>query len=273
MRILILGIICFACCSFAQTQGLLSSMKIATFAIDSYENGWQGDWPRGIAAANALYDKMKSSIESKYSIPVSRLKEENSSARKATFLSSTTDNYNFVYYHGHGNVNRITFWGNNERVYNTQKSFGSDQTYWVFINSCLVFRNGQSDQDPWFNGVHSILGFSSESWTFRNSYSCGFLWLRTCYEKSEEMEDDFAKRWINNGEGIWEAYRIAVLHQIYEDGGYGVEPKIVYRYGYVNGVFFDPWEETFANAYRGPVFRNNYSGIGSRWQTMGTPSF
>ena len=71
------------------------------------------------------------------------------------------------------------------------------------------------------------------------------------------------------------AYFNAVNKWIYKDGGFGVEPKIVYRYGYVDGKFFDPWEETFENSIQKPVFRNgeNYDGIGSRWVTLGTPKY
>lgn len=261
------------CPIFAQIQGTPSTMKIATFAIDSYENTWLKDWPRGIAAANSFYDNMQWQILSKYpSTSISRLKKENNTAKKSTFLSNETENYNFIYYHGHGNNNKI-FWGENEYVTNMTKSFGSGNTYWVMLVSCLVFQNGHSNQDPWFNGVHSILGFSSLAWTFRYSNQCGFLWLNTCVEKSEEMEKEFAVRWIKNGEKIWDAYKMAVYHQIYEDGGIGVEPKIVYRYGYINGTFFDPWEEKYAEAYLGPIFKTNYTGIGSRWSTMGSPTY
>ncbi|MBN2727898.1 MAG: hypothetical protein JXR53_01630 [Bacteroidales bacterium] len=164
-------------------------------------------------------------------------------------------------------------YNNGDRVYNTDKSFGSGSTRWVMMNSCKVFQNGLTDQQPWFDGVHSILGFSSLSWWFKKSWRCGFLWLSTCYDYSEDAASEFATRWIKNGETIWSAYKTSIKTQIYEDGGYGVEPKIVYRYGYINGQFFDPWEEKFATSYLGPVFRTNYSGIGSRWITYGTPSY
>ena len=62
---------------------------------------------------------------------------------------------------------------------------------------------------------------------------------------------------------------------IYKNGGYGVEPKIVYRYGNVDGKFFDPWKETFENSIQKPVFKKKgeYIGIGSRWVKFGTPEY
>ena len=62
---------------------------------------------------------------------------------------------------------------------------------------------------------------------------------------------------------------------LFADEPFGVEPKIVYRYGYVNGKFFDPWEETFENSIQKPVFRKKgeYTGVGSRWYTFGTPEY
>ena len=61
------------------------------------------------------------------------------------------------------------------------------------------------------------------------------------------------------------AFFNAVYKNIHKEGGYNVEPKIVYRYGYVDGKFFDPWEETFENSIQKPVFRKQgeYTGIDS----------
>lgn len=72
----------------------------------------------------------------------------------------------------------------------------------------------------------------------------------------------------------YKCIRLKNVKNIHTQGGYDIEPKIVYRYGYINGNFFDPWEEKFLNAYQGPVFYNNdYDGIGSRWITLGTPTY
>ena len=170
-------------------------------------------------------------------------------------------------------------WPKNELIRNTEKKFG-EKTYWVMMSSCLVFKNNESNQDPWFNGVHSILGYSSLSWSYKkykHKYRCGFLNLGTCsYSRaSYYVERDFATNWIKEKQGIWEAYKNAVKKWIYKEQGLGVEPKIVYRYGYVDGKFFDPWKETFENSIQKPVFKNggDYDGIGSRWITYGTPCY
>lgn len=271
----LLSIIAFtAAMAFAQSQGTPSTFKVATFAIKDYQNAWQSQLPRALGSANALSNSFSSNLASKYSsIPYTRLARENTTVTEANFLSSSTEGYHFVYYYGHGNNNRITMYNDQTRVYNNEKKFGSGSTRWVMLNSCLVFQNGSSDQDPWFDGVHSILGYSSEMWWYDHSYSCGFMWLSTCHDYSDDSDSEFATRWIKNGETIWDAHKNAIKAQIYEGGGYGVQPKIVYRYGYINGVFFDPWTEKFASSYLGPVFRTNYSGVGSRWITYGTPTY
>ena len=52
------------------------------------------------------------------------------------------------------------------------------------------------------------------------------------------VERDFATNWIKEKKGIWESYKNAVYKWIAKEQGKGVEPKIVYRYGYVDGIFF-----------------------------------
>jgi len=128
--------------------------------------------------------------------------------------------------------------------------------------------------------VHSILGYSSKSWNYgkyKHYYGCGFLNIGQCsYSRaSSYVERDFATNWIGNKLGIWESYKNAVFKWIYKEEGLGVQPKIVYRYGYVDGKFFDPWEEKFENSIQKPVFKNagEYDGIASKWNTMGTPEY
>ncbi len=258
-----------------------SKFSIVTFAISQYEDDWQNQLPVAKDAANALVNSFKDNLQKKYSSKVtfSNKQYENNQVTRSRFKSSETDNYNFVFYTGHGNVNRITMFPVNERIRNTDKSF-KGKTYWVMLNSCLVFKNGEANQEPWFNGVHSILGYSSLSWgykKYKHYYRCGFLNIGQCsYSRaSYYVERDFATNWIREKQGIWESYKNAVFKWIYKEGGIGVEPKIVYRYGYVDGKFFDPWEETFENSIQKPVFKNagTYIGIGSRWSTMGTPCY
>ena len=279
----------FLCsCVFAQRQGLPTVFSVGGFAVQKYESNWQTEFYGGEDGVNALVSSMERHIKDKYpSVGFSPTKYINYWAKRNTFLDESTNNFNFLYYHGHGNANFITMWGKNEYVYNTQKKF---KNYWVMIVSCNVFRNGlrsdgktpYSDQDPWFNGVHSILGFASQVWGGAVSRSCGFLNLSTCKQYSSDMEEEFAERWIKNKETIWSSFKNAVYNQLYDFGSKyernkpylkGVAPKIVYRYGKINGKSFDPSEEKFESAYQGPIFQNNYEGIASRWIVYGTPAY
>lgn len=256
-----------------------SKFSIVTFAISNYENNWQKELPLSKKTANTLVNSFKNNFKDKYpNVMFSSRQYENEQVTKLRFTGTETDDYNFVFYSGHGNVNRITMWPQGERVWQkngiSEKAFGG-KTYWTMLNSCLVFKNGELNQEPWFNGVHSILGYSSTSKWYKESHRCGFLYLKTCHNYSYYAERDFVTNWIKEKQGIWEAYKNAVYKWIYKKGGYGVEPKIVYRYGNVDGKFFDPWKETFENSIQKPVFKKKgeYIGIGSRWVKFGTPEY
>jgi hypothetical protein len=285
MLFLILFVCSFVC---AQRQGLPSLFSVGGFAVQKYEANWANEFPGGEDGLNVLVSSMERHIKDKYpSVDLSSTKYFNSAATRKNFLDAKTNNLNFLYYHGHGNANFITMWDKYQYVYNTQKKF---KNYWVMLVACNVFRNGlrpdgktpYSNQDPWFDGVHSILGFASIVWGGTLSRSCGFLNLSTCRQHSWDMEEEFAERWIKNKETIWSAFKYAVYNQLYDFGDKyernkpylkGIIPKIVYRYGKINGVSFEPYEEKFENAYQGPIFQNNYDGIASRWVTYGTPAY
>ena len=276
--IYLISILFFVFCPYAASAP--SNFSILTFAISSYQDKWQDNSSQSRETANALVSSLKSNLLEKYpQITFSSTGYYDELVTKQNFLNSSTNNFNFVFYKGHGGPNYITMWPKYESVYNTSKKFGG-KTYWVLLRSCLVFKNGETNQDPWFNGVHSILGYSSLSWNYekyKHYYRCGFLNIGQCsYSRaSYYVERDFATNWIKQKQGIWAAYSNAVYKWIAKEQGLGVEPKIVYRYGYVDGKFFDPWEETFENSIQKPVFKNagEYSGIGSRWNTMGTPCY
>lgn len=250
-------------------QGRLLNFSFATYAIDHFQNGWPGDLRTSIYIADGLrvavfagVNMMNSSIGGTQT-NLSLHAYEDSDVTANSFVNSAAKNYNFIFYQGHGLPNKITLWNQNGWLRNTDAGNGVRNTYWVWLSACTVFRNGFSDQDPWFNGVfkgaHSILGLSSLG--FGNSY------VRTAYQ-------NFALRWIAGNQKIWEAYYISIMETLHNEGGYDIEPKIVYRYGYIDGRFFDPWEERFTQAYKGPVFYNNdYEGIGSRWVTLGAPIY
>lgn len=258
--------------SFAITQGRLLNFSFATYAINNYQLNWAQQMYWAIPTADSLRVAMTASIAA-MNIPyilsgatpttITTYSFEDNEVTESNFLSSSAANYNFVYYFGHGNVNRITMWTSNTFIYNNHAGIGVRNTYWAWLSSCLVFRNDYSNQDPWFDGIfkgtHSILGESSLG--FGNYYVA-------------QAAVNFALRWIYNGDKIWDAYYNSILVYMHQQGGYDIEPKIVYRYGYINGNFFEPWEEKFKQAYKGPIFHNNdYTGIGSRWITLGNPLY
>lgn len=279
-KVVFLLILFVFCEANAVDANVPSQFSIVTFAIGKYEDDWQKEMPVAKETAKALVNSFKSNINKKYpNVAFLSKQYENENVTRTRFKGGETDNYNFVFYNGHGSIDKITMWPKNERIRNTDKSF-KGKTFLVLFNSCLVFKNGEANQDAWFNGVHSILGYSSFSWgykKYKHYYRCGFLNIGQCsYSRaSYYVERDFATNWIKEKRGIWDSYKNAVYKWIYKEGGIGVEPKIVYRYGYVDGKFFDPWEETFENSIQKPVFRKKgeYTGVGSRWSTMGTPCY
>lgn len=268
---------------FAQKQGLPQKFSVVTFGIDKYQDNWLEKWDGGVRGAENLASTMEKNIGKLYpSINFSKKYYNNENGRYSTFMSNNTENYNFLYYHGHGGPNRICMWDNDKRVWNDDKKFGTKGTYWVMLVSCNVFRyDNLTDQNLWFDGVHSILGFGSIVWGGENTRKCGAFNLKTCHHYSSDMEEDFAERWIKGKETIWSAFKNAVYNQLYAFGSKysrawyqkGVIPKIVYRYGNINGKYFEPWQEKFEEAYQGPIFRTNCSGTGSRWNVMGEPVY
>ena len=256
------------------TQGRPTNFSFTTYAIGSYQYGWQHSLNWSTMIADSLRRSVQKNIAS-FNISymrrhfgaspttVSLNSFENSGVVSNNFISSEAANYNFIFYYGHGTTDTLTMWNYSGYVTNNHVGVGVRDTYWALLHACLVFRNGHSSQDPWFDGVfkgaHSILGYSSS--TFGSSH------VIKAYK-------NFLNRWIVLDEKIWNAYSTAVVNIMHTEGGLDVEPKIVYRYGHVNNDFFDPWEEKFANAYNGPLFSNNdYDGIGSRWISLGTPIY
>ena len=268
--------------AFAQRQGLPVKFSVGTFALDSYEYDWNQKGDGNIREAKKFSETMEKNINKLYpSIDFSKEAYINEQVTKSVFLSDNTEKYNFLFYSGHGAEDGITMWTYYHWVYNRDKRFGKSGTYWVMISACNVFRNGFSNQDPWFDGVHSILGFASIVWGGAQVRECGLFNLKTCYQYSSDMEEEFADRWIKDKETIWSAFKNAVYNQLYDFGDKykrkwftkGVVPKIVYRYGNIDGKSFEPWQEKFENAYQGPIFRTNYKGIASIWSVMGEPAY
>lgn len=258
-----------------------SSFSVVTFAISNYQYNWQHYSNSSKEVAENFLGSLVDNINSVYpgKVYIESAQYYDAAVTKSVFTGNIPDRYNFVLYKGHGGPDLITMWPNGEYVYNTDKKFGG-KTYWVLLRSCTVLRNGMSDQEPWFGGVHSILGYSSLSYTFgkyKKKYDCGPFGLGTCTYSvaSYYVERDFGTNWIKGKQEIFEAYYTAVFKWIHKEYGAGVEPKIVYRMGYVDGKFFEPWKEKFETSIQKPVFVNpgSYTSIGSMWVTLGEPEY
>jgi len=255
----------------------LPNFSVVTYSIDSYENRWMTDLGVAGESASSLTGSFQNNLKSKY--PNTRFEYASyfdAGVSKSTFAGTVPDNYNFVFYHGHGRPNYITMWSKDQYV--TAKKF-TGNTYWALFNSCNVFERGFSNPEIWFNGIHSILGYGSGFSgydKYRHYYKCGPLGLGACsYTRaSSYAERDFVTNWVSNKQTIWDSFKNAVYKWIYDEGGIGIEPKIVYRYGYVDGEFFEPWNEKFENFIPKPVFVDgSFLGVGSRWSVLGKPAY
>ena len=267
----------------AKDSNAPSSFSIITFAINHYglnSEGvpWQTNLDTPIESANTLVNSLKDNITENYPSTVFKTPKQYSDAEvtKATFIRET-DNYNFVYYDGHGGVDRITMCPNNERVWNKDKSFGG-KTYWVIFSACQVLKSDEMNPFPWFNGVHSILGYSSsvsDYGTEKYNVKCGLFNLFKCSRtrKSYYVHRDFATNWVEDKIGIWEAYRNAIYKWLVQGRDYGVEPIIVYLWGSVDGKNFDASKETFENSVQKPLYINSDLKLYKMLHTYGTPEY
>ena len=164
---------------FAQRQGVPSTFSVLTFAVDEYERDWNEKGDGNIREAEKFSETMEKNINKLYpSVDFSKKSYINEMVSRSAFLSDDTENYNFLFYSGHAAPDGITMWNYHHWVSNRDKQFGKRGTYWVMLSACNVFRNGYSNQDPWFDGVHSILGFASIVWGGAQVRSCGWFDLK-----------------------------------------------------------------------------------------------
>jgi hypothetical protein len=161
IKLFILFSFCIANAIYAKEP---STFSLVTFSIGSYENDWQEFTGYEKETSEALITSFRSNLNETYPNTVSFTAKEylNSEVTKSRLIGNTPNQYNFVFFKGHGSPNEIVAWPRWQYVHNYEKKFGGN-TYWVMIRSCQVFKNGQSNQDPWFGGVHSILGYSSNA--------------------------------------------------------------------------------------------------------------
>lgn len=277
------------CISYAVDSNAPTKFSIAVFAIQTYDinpntgRTWQSTLntaPENFS--KALNGGFSTLLKSKYGIIADTISFLDNQVTRSAFINASK-NYNFVFYSGHGNQNRITMWQYDKRIKSedTDHAFGN-KTYWAMLLSCQVLLNNVNfNQEGWFNGLHSLLGYGSLVSDYpkkTKKVSCGFLNLATCTKVVAEpfyVQRDFVTNWISEKQGIWDAYLNSVYKWMYLQG-YGVEPKIAYRIGTVDGVPFDAWNEKFASSYQKPIFTKpgvDYTAIGSRWVVLGTPTY
>lgn len=282
-KFLLLFISCFVAQSvFAIEQGPVLPLKVMTLALDVSTHQYVQGRPtkNSLTIANALYNRMEMALKEMYPTygkVIEREKKENSQVTKSYFMSSATDDYNFVFFVGHGNPS-ILYPYDTKSIDITKKRFRGN-TYWVWLYSCRVFRDavdGDAEFNQMFNGAHSVLGFATNV---------------TANEESISVPGEFADQWIRYGKKIWDAYKIAVQYKLHDahattmtpqGDGTSVSttnvPAIVYRWGFINGRVTELSNERFATAFKGPVLNHpDYdktpSYLGVRKQVYTRPTY
>ncbi|MDR0516005.1 MAG: DUF6345 domain-containing protein [Fibromonadaceae bacterium] len=256
--------------------GLPSYVDISAYAVNDYSQYGSGtsNLNRTILHKNRFIEQIQGKLKAKYPNISSAVKynRENSAATKSNFLNDYTNIGEFVFFSGHGNRALLAFY--DKTVSSTSgKSFGG-YTRWAMFDACLVLDAPFSKHEPWFDGAHSILGYNSLSYEFIHSYNCFF----TCdHYRSEDVFNKFASRFITNGETIWSAHHNSVKEAIYQNGGHGIAPSIVFFSGNAdNGQFVSFADERLQNVYNGPFsYQNGASNIYINWNAYfyGNPQY
>lgn len=277
------------CFANAVVSTVPSSFSVVTYAINNFATSpytgepWQHNLSTPVKASNALVSSFQSSLSDKYgsSVAFSYKKNHDSQATKARFTGTESNNYNFVYVDTHGNVDLIAMQPYGELVRNTEKAFAG-KTYWAMFTSCLVFKKREMHPAPWFNGIHSILGYSSsfgpyEDEKYTVKVKCGVFNLSTCTRtrtrSSYYVQEQFAENWIKDEQSIWESFKNAVNKWMVEGRNYGIEPVITYLRGTVDGKSFAGLDEKFASSIQKPIYNGNGLELVYTWHTFGTPSY
>lgn len=122
------------------------------------------------------------------------------------------------------------------------------------------------------NGLHGMFGFSSSTYAYyvderRDRYDTRIF-------------DTFAKKWVEEGLRIWQAYKYAVWKHIYIEGGCGIEPAVIFRKGTAIGNdgkshSFKGYCEYYKSIYQGSMKVNSLSALalGRKKAVYGFPSY
>lgn len=280
---LILSLAAF-CTANAVVQNAPSSFSVITYAINNFATSpysgepWQHNLSTPVKASNELVESFESNISDNYkNTKFSSRKHHDTEVTKSLFTSKESDNFNFVYVDTHGDVDIIAMHPYGQIVHNYEKPFGG-KTYWAMFTACLTFKKREMDPFPWFNGIHSILGYSSSFHPYENEtykVKCGLFNLFKCSRTrhSYYVQRDFAENWIEDKQSIWDSYKNAVYRWMVQDRNYGIEPVIVFLFGSVDGKDFDSSNETFEKSYQKPLYRNSNLKLAYKWCTFGTPEY
>ena len=299
--------LCLSSCLFAVTLGVPQTISFSTYAINDYSHFATdlGSLDRSIAHKKRFVEKMTDEITDKYpstSISTNH-NRENSAATTSRFLSDNTDLSDFVFFAGHGNQQRLSFYDNGFNFVNGNKKFGGN-TKWVILDACLFLNANNANQkssDPsnnssvidnarltnikkMFNGVHAILGYHSKSWQGNIKKH----WYSSAQWRTEDKYNHFAKYFIRDGRGLWDAYSAAV-YKHYDDfvnnhaAGWttnlsGYRSAIAYFYGdYNNGNVIDMSLETYKLTWKGPITSSSgnfkFVDIKMAYSKAGTPKY
>jgi hypothetical protein len=274
MTIVMVVLFASVACSALTPWGLPAWVDISAYAVNDYSQTGSSNLNRSIYHKNRFITQMQDRLRAKYPNISSTVRNnrENSTATVNNFLNDGTGLTEFVFFTGHGSRSRILLY-NGFVSHASGKSFGN-YTRWVMFDACLVLDAPFDQHANWFDGVHSILGYNSIAYEFIKSYNCFF----SCsHYRSEDVFNKFASRFINNGETIWSAHHNSIKEAVYQNGGYGVEPSIVFLSGNAdNGQHVSFSEERLQNVYNGPFhYQYGASNIFINWNsyTYGKPKY
>ena len=299
--------LCLSSCLFAVTLGAPQSISFSTYAINDYSHfeSTLGSLKRSIAHKNRFVEKMTDEIIDKYpSTSISKNhNRENSAATASRFLSDNTDQSDFVFFAGHGNQQILAFYDYALSFANGNKKFGGN-TKWVIIDACLFLNANKTNQlssDPsnnssvidnarltnikkMFNGVHAILSYHSKT----SGGNIKKHWYSSAQWRTEDKYNHFAKYFIRDGRGLWDAYS-AAIYKHYDDFvnnhavGWttditGYRSAIAYFYGdFNNGNVIDMSLETYNSTYNAPITTSSYNfkfvDIKMAYSKAGTPKY
>ena len=253
--------------------------------------------PNSQLFSNSLYTTLKSKIAaSPYASQISivnYIQRQGTTDTWNNFLNDRNDLCEMIVISGHGSPGYWFFYDTPSRV--DSKSFGNysinNYTKWVFSYACCVMQplipksnySGSTDYTymmQWFNnafcGLHGMFGFASDVWG-ATKYSCGFLWLQTCYITPDCLWDQFFTNWVTQKVRMHYSWFQAVDAKLFMAMDFsGVIPVAYGSSVNCNGSCISGIDETIDKVYSGPM--PHPSGYGcvpptAKYEVFGQPQF